>query len=244
MPAGVTTRPPWLAASRSGSAASSPISLRQRADHELAHRERRALGEERLDPQILVDALDLRGVDRAVGLHGQPTVVDFFAGELARTERPPRCPRQRRVADRPQVTRDLVGQHLLQSEAEQMRGVAAVGPREDVTAAARRAARSPVTGGTAVGKPGDDRGVALRCRLRRRRFSDRALRLSEFALEELAAAHDRAERIARDQKSRGIRGDDVAAPAPICSSKRLVNAGADRVRRLGEVAFLSARAQA
>ena len=59
-------------------------------------------------------------------------------------------------SDVAQVGGDLVGQHLLQSEPEQMRRIAAVGPRRDVAADAGGAARSAVAGGAAVGQPGAD----------------------------------------------------------------------------------------
>ena len=68
---------------------------------------------------------------------------------------------ERLRADRAQLGRDLVGQHLLQAEAEQVRRIAAVGPRRDVAAEAGRAARTAVAGGAAVGQPGADRQVAV-----------------------------------------------------------------------------------
>ena len=107
----------------------------ERSDHELTHRERRPFGKERLDPKIVVHPLDLREIERPVQALGQPAVIDPFAAQphACRLAVPP----QRAVADRAQVPRDLVGQHLLQPEAEQMRGIATVGPREDVAAASR-----------------------------------------------------------------------------------------------------------
>jgi hypothetical protein len=203
------------------------------------------LSEKRLDPQILIHAVDFRGIDLAVGLHRQPTVLDSFAGELGVDRSAGQhCPLHRSVTNSSQVTCDLVGQHLLQSQAEQVWGVAAVGPCEDITTAAGRAARAPVTGGTAVGQPGDDRGIALDVAFAVVGPRTDSLRLGEFALEELPTAHDRTEWIARAQKTRRIRGEDVAATGTDLFLQGLVNAGADRVRRLCEVALLSARVQA
>jgi hypothetical protein len=102
------------------------------------------LGEERLDPKIVVHALDLREIERPVRATGQPAVIDTFATQLDthRLAGPP-CSLQSRVADCPQVARDLVCEHLLQPEAEQMRGIATVGPREHVAAASGRAGGRP-----------------------------------------------------------------------------------------------------
>ena len=79
--------------------------------------------------------------------------------------------------------------------------VATVGSREDVAATSGRAARSPVAGRAAVGKSGDDRGIALDVAFAIAGSRADALRLGELALKELPAAHDRAKRIARDQEA-------------------------------------------
>jgi hypothetical protein len=53
----------------------------QRADHKLANSKCRSFSEKRLDPQILVHSVDLRGIDLAVGRHGQPAVLDTLAAQ-------------------------------------------------------------------------------------------------------------------------------------------------------------------
>jgi hypothetical protein len=107
---------------------------------------------------------------------------------------------QRRISDRAKVARDLISEHFLQSEAEQMGGVATVGVREDVATASSRASWAPVTGGAAVGKPGDDRGVGFNVADAVTGSGPESLGMGELALKELSAAHDRAKRVARDQK--------------------------------------------
>ena len=60
MPEGVTTRPPALAASRSGSAGFQAHFIAERADQELADGDRAAFRKERPHAQISVHAADLR----------------------------------------------------------------------------------------------------------------------------------------------------------------------------------------
>jgi hypothetical protein len=86
-----------------------------------------------------------------------------------------------------------------------------------------------VTGGAAVGESGDDRGVALDVAFAISGSRAHALRLSELALEDLAAAHDGAEWIARDQKTRGVGGEPVTAAGADLLLQRLVNPGIERV---------------
>ena len=101
-----------------------------------------------------------------------------------------------RVGDRPlahraQVGRDLVGQHLLEAETEEVRSVAAVGSRDDVAAEAGRAARPAVAGGAAVGEAGADGQVGVDVPGAVADQRPLPLDARELALEELAAAADR-----------------------------------------------------
>ena len=107
-------------------------------------------------------------------------------------------------ANRPEIGGDLVGEHLLQPQAEQVWGVAAVGPRRDVAAEARGSARPAVACGAAVGKPGADRAVGIDIAEAVARDRSQALEPRELALKELPSAPDRAERIERDDVRRGI----------------------------------------
>ena len=67
---------------------------------------------------------------------------------------------ERLRADRAQGAGHLVGELLLQAEAEQVGRVAAVRTRDDVAAVARRSAGPPVAGGARVGETGRDAGIA------------------------------------------------------------------------------------
>ena len=119
-------------------------------------------------------------------------------------------------ADGAQVGRDLVGEHLLQAEAEQVRRVAAVGPRDDVAAESRRAARPAVAAGAAVDQPGADGAFGLDVADAVVRARAEALRQRELALEELPAAPDRAGRIARDDEdATSPASATLPTPAPI-----------------------------
>jgi hypothetical protein len=148
-------------------------------------------------------------VDRSIRIDGEPAIADALAAQLDADRRaePPRTIAGR-VADRPQIPGDLVGQHLLEPEAEQMRRVAAVGSGEDVAPAAGGTARPPMAGGAAVGQPGDSRSVEQARVVAIADVADaivgaraETLREGELALEELPAADDGAKRIARDDEA-------------------------------------------
>ena len=213
MPLGVTTRWPCEAAVMIGIGRGHAHLVVEGAEHELADVEGSALGEEGLDAQILVDALHPAVVDDAAGIDLQAAEGDALALELRLDSTPALLRSPDGVgADLAQVGGHLVAEHLLQAEAEQVGCIAAVRAREDVAAEARRAARPAVAGGAAVGQARGERRVAVDVE------ADpvvgagaEALRQRELALEDLAAAPDRAERIARD---------DVAARIPACSGRR------------------------
>ena len=184
----------------------------QRADDELADRDLAAVREERPHAQVRIDADDARRVDRAVGTRDELAVVDALAGQCGFDGRiGVACGRQRLRAQVAQVARDLVGEHFLQAEAEEVRRIAAVGARGDVAADARRAARPPVACGATVGHAGADREVGADVAAPVRRERALALHQREFALEELAAAPDGAERIARNDERGGLGRVPVAA---------------------------------
>ena len=80
-----------------------------------------------------------------------------------------------RLADPPELGGDFIGQHLLKTETEQMRGIAAVGPRDHVAAEARRAARPAVARRARIGEAGRATRRPRRCCQSRRPSSDRCL---------------------------------------------------------------------
>src|SRR5690606_8341764 len=103
---------------------------------------------------------------------------------------------ERLLANRAQIGRHLVGEHLDQAEAEQVRRVAAVGKRGDVAADAGRAARPAVARSATVrqsrAEPARLRDIAARVLVHAR---PQALVGAELTLEQLPAAADRARRI-------------------------------------------------
>ena len=132
----------------------------ERADQELADRDRAALREERTHAQIGVHADDARRHERAVRVGRDRSVADPLRRQRPRLRRAGRLGgRQRLGADGPQIGRDLVAQHLLQAEPEQVRRVAAVRTREDVAAEPGRAARAAVAAGARIDDTGADRRV-------------------------------------------------------------------------------------
>ncbi len=214
----------------------------QRADDEFANGDRTAVGEKGPDPEVGVDALDVSRVHGAVRHRRDETVADALRRELPR-RRPSVAPGggDGAVADLAQARGDLVGQHLLQAEAEQVRRVAAVGPRHDVSSAARRAARAAVASGAAVREAGADRDRRVDVAAAVVHGRPLLLQTRELSLEELAPPPDRAIGIAGDQK-RGRVGCHPVSPAGAdLFGDRLVNAVLRQVRRLGPVDHLPPR---
>ncbi len=149
----------------------------ERADHELADRDRAAVREERAHAQVGIDAAHAATCRRARRrTRGSSRSRCPWRAGRSVTGRPWRGGIARRAlrADRAQVRGDLVGEHFLQAEAEQVRCVAAVGPRDHVAAEARRAARTAVAAGAAVDEPGADRARSHRCRRCRPACADRS----------------------------------------------------------------------
>ena len=121
------------------------------------------------------------------------------------------------VADRAQVGRDLVRQHLLEAEAEQVGGVPAVRPGNHVAAEAGRPAGPPVAGRAAVGQSGPDGQVRLD--VAGAVTVERAWPWSgELPLEDLAAAADGARGVAPMMNSDESGVVTSPRPAPICCS--------------------------
>src|SRR5262249_50681982 len=108
------------------------------------------------DAEAGVQAIDLRSVDGAVGLRRDRAELDVSLARARNQSFGDGFSLGRRLLDRlradgSQLTRDLIGKHLLQAQAEQGRGVTAVRPGDDVAARSCRAFGPPVAGGAAVG---------------------------------------------------------------------------------------------
>src|SRR6185436_12695959 len=106
---------------------------------ELADGDGAPVEEEGTHAQVGVDAADLRGVQGAVGPRGDGAVVQGGQGhadpeQLGGVDAGGPRLGQGTVTDPPQVRGDLVGQHLLQAQAEEVRGVTAVGTGHHVSA--------------------------------------------------------------------------------------------------------------
>src|SRR5258705_13831258 len=88
--------------------------------------------------------------------------MDSFADELHRYwSRKSLSIAQSSVPSIPQISRDFIGEHLFQSEPKEMRRIAAVRPRDNITSTSGGAARSAVTCCAAVSEAGSDRDVYI-----------------------------------------------------------------------------------
>ena len=175
----------------------------QRSDDEFSDGDRPPVQEERPNAQVGVDALDARGVDRAVGASGDRAVADALALET-QGDRLLVALRllDRRSADVAQVGGDLVGEHFLEAEPEEVGRIPAVRTRHDVPARAGCAARPSVTARAAVHEAGADREIRVDVPGAVARDRPLSLIARELSLEELAPAPDRAERVTIDDEDR------------------------------------------
>src|SRR4029450_11840143 len=119
-----------------------------------------AVVEEGPHPEVRIDAVDAGRIDGAVRHRPDDAELDALGeeplgGRLARR----RGARDRRGADRAQVRGHLVGEHLLETEAEEMRRVAAIGAGDDVATEAGGAARTAMAAGAGIGEPRTERAV-------------------------------------------------------------------------------------
>ena len=93
-----------------------------------------------------------------------------------------------------------------------MRGITAVGSSDDVAAKSGRTARAAVAARAAIGEAGADREVGIDVSRSVPGYRPLSLSAREFALEELAAAANGAERIAIDDVERRVRSIGVSPP--------------------------------
>src|SRR5678816_4389985 len=97
-----------------------------------------------------------------------------------------------------QMASDFVGQHLLQSQPEEMRSIAAVRPGGDVAAYACGASRAPMAQRTTIRQTSANRIVGVKVAYPVSFIWALSLLASKLALEELAPATDRTKGIAAD----------------------------------------------
>ncbi len=190
----------------------------QRADDELSDRDRLAVRKKRSHAQVRIDPLHARRVDGSGRGRRDGAVRDSLGDERLRDRAAQSLGgAERGRAHLPEIRSDLVREHLSKAQAEEVRRVAAVRARHDVSPGAGRSARAPMAAGAAVGQPraDGDRRVDVPEPV----VHGGALELGprELALKELAAPPDRPEGVPADQEGGGLRGRPVA-PARSTSS--------------------------
>ena len=171
----------------------------------------------RAHAQIRIHSLDVRCVDSAVRFHGDGSVLNALCGHGAgnRASRVHGLPHGG-GATIPQLRRDFVGQHLLQSEAEQVRGIPAVGPRYYISTETRGATRPAVASGTAIRQSRANTQVfpEVSGTVSRIEGAFGSVQVLEFSLEELPSPANGAERIALNHECRRIRGIPIPSARP------------------------------
>ncbi len=208
----------------------------QRSVNELADRDLAAVREERPNAKVWIDADDSRRVEGSVWQRRQRAIVNALALQGDGDGRFRRLRLRRRLRAQPaEVGRDLVGEHFLQAETEQMRRVPTVGPRCHVATHARRPARPAVASRATVCEPGADRKIHVDVATTIAGQRALPLFLGEFALKELAPATNRAKRIARDDERRRIGRHPVAAVGADLLRERFGDAFVGDVRGFGPV---------
>jgi hypothetical protein len=122
-----------------------------------------------------------------------------------------------------------------------MRRIPALRPREHAAARARGAPGTAVAAGTAIGQPRPERrgGLDIADAIVDARAAP--LRHGELALEHLAPATNRAERVAPDEKERGVGGHHVAPARADLLLQRFLHARVRPIRGLGDVRELRVR---
>src|SRR6185436_8247607 len=134
---------------------------------------------------------------------------------------------------------DLIGQHFLETEAEQVRSVPAVRPGHDVAATAGGAFRAAVAGGARVGQPRANRQVRLDVPGAVETQRTLPLPAGELALEELPAPAYGSERIPAQDVTRAAGGHVVPPAGADFLEKGLGDARPVRVRSLRLINALS-----
>src|SRR6266540_1113269 len=169
--------------------------------------------EEGPNPQVGRHAFNVRRVDASTGHCADPAVRNALARQRTQDGRSaPRGVCDSRIADRAEVGGNLVGEHLLQSQAEEMRCVAAVRTRGDVAAESRRPARASMPSRAAVGQARADGEVDVDVAEPVPKGCALAFEPRELALKELPSPADRAKWIEDDDVLRCIR---IGTPASV-----------------------------
>src|SRR5579883_1094156 len=183
------------------------------------------MSKERPNSEIRVDANHIGSIYTAIRVgderavpnafaeqrHNHGLVAGFGAGQRSRT-------------NRAQIRSDFIGQHLLQSESEEVRSASTVRAGDDVPAKPCRTPGPPMATGTAVRQAGTNRRHLRDIANAVLGDGSLAVRAREFALEQLATAADGSERISIDDKGTGVWGHGIAATGPDFVRERLGNA--------------------
>ena len=161
MPEGVTTSPPPAARTRSLSKLSRPISALNAPTRNSRMEIVRPWAKNGRTRRSGSTPTTAEVLTVAVGIGRDRTEADALRRERQRRRHLVRGGLVERLRpDRAQRAGHLVGELLLQAEAEQVGRIAAVRTRDDVAAVAGRSAGSPVAGGARVGETGRDAGIA------------------------------------------------------------------------------------
>ena len=212
----------------------------QCADDELADRDRPPVCEERPHAQVRIDPFDLAGVDGSVRGSRDRAVVDALGRQLLRHGPTPALGGRDGIgSDMPKTAGDLVSQHLLESEPEEVRRVPAVGTGHDVSSRASGPARASVAAGAAIRKAGSNRDHRIDVADPVLDAWALLLEAGELALKDLATPADRAERIPADEERRRVGSHRVPASRSDLVCQGFVDAVVGGVGRLRLVDHLA-----
>src|SRR5262249_37251878 len=134
-------------------------------------------------------------------------------------------------ADSSQISRDFIGQHLLQAKSEEMRSVPAIRTSSDVATRSCRSTRTAVTGGTTIRKTGANAVVRVDITGAIAVIRTLSLRACERAVKDLASGANRGEWMVVDEKKRKIRLHYIASTGANLVCKIFIDSGFGCVRR-------------
>src|SRR5262249_3153097 len=137
-----------------------------------------------------------------------------------------------------QVRSDLIGQHFPEAQAEQMRGIATVRSRADISPHPRRASWTTMAKRATIREAGSNGVVRIQVTHSITFIWTLSLCASELPLKQLPATADGAKRIAVDDENRGTGSHDVAPTDTDFLQQRLGDSGFGRVGRLRAVGEL------
>src|SRR5215208_4211833 len=134
----------------------------ERANYELANRNLAAMGKERTHTQVGVDAAHLRGVDLPVVPNRDCAEVDSLAFQYPGNGVMGGVPFLTSLRTyRTQIAGNLICQHFLQTQAKQVRRIAAVGSCHHVTAGTCRSARPAVACSATIAETSSEAEIVI-----------------------------------------------------------------------------------